>query len=202
MDDYEYRRNPGSVFGPHGNAAWQSYKQSKFEHMLVTHIMLRFRLARLRNYLLKITGTLNLPLFIEAVGDLPFDLCCSTLGQPIEKPLHYRQEAVFPNWLNRPRRLPFLIPYEEFVECYPHGKGTNVGLVFPRQGFRYGLVVHDGDPERWVPPGEGYVGMAPKKQQRRLVVQSFRGLLDQVAKVWKPRRDLFILNPDPSDAEE
>ena len=68
--------------------------------------------------------------------------------------------------------------YEEFYEQAAPTRGTrSVGLVFPRNLINRGLVIHDGDPERYA-RGPYFTYRSTCSKKFVLVVQPFASLVE------------------------
>ncbi len=59
--------------------------------------------------------------------------------------LHADTRAMLPALLTKFSRAPFVEPYRNFYrERHALAHGRAIGLIFPRKGLRYGLVMHNG----------------------------------------------------------
>ena len=124
----------------------------------------------------------------------PMFLWSTTLGKPCEKPVHLQPDYIFPRWFTKFTKLPVFKEYRGWQEQFAEHIGKQpFGLIFPRKGFQYGLVLHNGDMGRFAPLGEGYYIYATKgRKHQTYVVQTFKSLLDRVeGNGWKPSRDLL-----------
>lgn len=131
---------------------------------------------------------LTFRLFNEAFPTFPVFLGASRLGGV---KLHEDPKSSLPEWFNHFDRTPFFKAYEEFYEQAAPAAGTRaVGLVFPRNRVRGGLVIHDGGLDDYFVHGTvvTYTG-GTKEKPFRLHVQPFNSLVDAIhhrGHGWKP----------------
>jgi hypothetical protein len=95
-------------------------------------------------------------------------------------PIHRDPHAVHPMWFKSFRSLPFVKLYEERLESWCDSKQDRpLGMVFPRKGFLQGLIIHNGDWERFVSPHSScHVFKGGKKHMMNLIVQPYIGFID------------------------
>lgn len=108
--------------------------------------------------------------------------------------LHTDPRAMLPALFKEFGQAPFVTAYEEFYEAAAErAHGRAVGLVFPRKGFKNGLVIYAADKLTEIPLGERetvltYAG-GTKKDRHWLVVRSYQRLLEAVHNAghgWRP----------------
>ncbi len=119
----------------------------------------------------------DLPILIP---DLQFKLVAEPLaGEPA---IHRDSRCVHPAWFKNFGSLPFVTRYgEKLVEH--KDPDTPLGMVFPRKGFSQGMIIHNGDFERCVPPGSGchihLTGGGKSKASITLLVQPYLVFIDR-----------------------
>ena len=100
------------------------------------------------------------------------------------EPLHRHSGAIHPMWFKSFRNLPFISFYEDAL----HVAGSEglsdtdgfrpFGLVFPRKGFRDGLILHNGDWEAFTADNSSFHLF--KGKDFTLLVQPYAAFLDHV----------------------
>jgi hypothetical protein len=181
--------NPFHILKSRSKEDWQSDAETAYEHTMVKRALALLKLtaeskamsARTRN----VAGRSNLKFadFNSMVPNFPVTLGCSKMFD-LEAPLHRNEKAIHPFWFKTFMHLPFIPYYEEFWDSL--GLDTKlkpVAMAFPRKGFRYGLIVHNGDLEKFVAPNSSchlYLGGGRKPQT--LIVQPFDGFLEYLVK--------------------
>ena len=122
--------------------------------------------------------SLTFSMFHEHV-DLPIRLGFDALAGVI--PLHRDQKAVLPNWYKHFLNLSFVKAYDQAFEGLRVKNETPFGLIFPRKGFAQGMIVHNGDMEKFVPPRTScHFYRGGSKYKMNLVVQPYVVLVDQL----------------------
>lgn len=85
--------------------------------------------------------------------------------------------------------VPFVIAYGQLYQTsLGEASGRKLGLVFPRHGFRDGMVIHNDESEQFWTHGLCQVFKDPKSE-RRLYVQPFSSLLAAIydgGRGWRP----------------
>jgi len=109
--------------------------------------------------------------------------------------LHLEPTAMLPALFKAFGAAPFVQFYDQFYEANAERAGDRpVGLVFPRKGFKNGLVVYAADDPQIIPFCEReafftYVG-GKKKDQHWVLVRSFQKVLEAVhngGHGWRPQ---------------
>jgi len=180
------KRNPFSILNEGSIDAVREREAQEWESRLVLFTMTRAGLGdRKRDFVREHRDRTSQPFvsfraFNEEFSTFPVWLGGDKLqGIP---PLHQYNKAVFPVWLKTFLRLPFIPAYEELHASL--GKLANVkpvALVFPRKGFRQGLVVHNGDFHTFVPPQSScHVYHGGGRKPVDLIVQPYAGFVDHI----------------------
>ena len=132
--------------------------------------------------------------FEEVYPSFPIVLGASRLGGV---QLHLDQKAMIPALFKAFGAAPFMTAYEQFYETAAKRAGSRpVGLVFPRKGFKNGLVVYAADDPQILPFCEreaffAYAG-GSKKDRHWIIMRSFQKLLEAVhngGHGWRPDAD-------------
>ena len=193
-----FKNNPFNLLRATSQDAVALQASAAYEHQAVLRTLKLTGLEPYRRDLLRAAAQhfgearLTFLQFHAAFPDFPLRLACNNMKH-LPKPLHLLQEAIFPVWLKAFSQLPIIKPYEAFfdsVEIEEQGHRP-IGLIFYRRGFPDGLILHNGDPFKFVPPRAGcvlYRGAGGKKAMN-LVVQRYSGLLQQLYAAghgWKP----------------
>jgi len=197
--------NPFHALKKQSVEAWKADTENKFESSHVHHTFQRLKLDVEERALRKELKEQDLELltfraFNSRFPTFPIALSCSRNMAYTDRkgnvvaargPLHTLAEAVHPQWFKKFMSLPFMYAYREIWDSMVTERAFRpLGMVFPRKGFQQGLIVHNGDVEKFVPAGSSchlYVGGGDKKMS--LVVQPFTGLLDHIhdkGNGWKP----------------
>jgi hypothetical protein len=98
-------------------------------------------------------------------------------------PIHRDPKSIHPMWFKAFLGLPFVQQYEDKFETLiiRVGKNKPIGMVFPRKGFSQGLIIHNGDWERFVAPQAGcHFFKGGKKHAMNLIVQPYIGFIDHI----------------------
>ena len=102
------------------------------------------------------------------------------------EPLHRHSGAIHPMWFKSFRNLPFISFYEDFIHTTASlASFTNSvalrprGMVFPRKGFRDGLILHNGDWESFTADNSSF-HLFKGKDGFTLLVQPYVAFLDHV----------------------
>lgn len=103
--------------------------------------------------------------------------------------LHTDPRAVLPALFRDFARVPFVVAYDALVEQRAGDDDRPLGLVFPRKGFRKGMIIHDGaglDPAVSRGLVLTYQGRDPR---HRLFVQPYQTFLEGLyrkGRGWRP----------------
>lgn len=109
--------------------------------------------------------------------------------------LHLESGAMIPALFKTFGAAPFVTAYDRFYEATAERAGDRpVGLIFPRKGFKNGLVIYAADDLQVIPLGEReafftYVG-GKKKDRHWMLVRSFQKVLEAVhngGHGWRPQ---------------
>ena len=103
------------------------------------------------------------------------------------KPLHRNTEAIHPMWFKSFRNLPFISFYEDQLVAADRHDPRPLGLVFPRKGFRDGLILHNGDWEAFSSENSS-CHLFKGKGGFTLMVQPYAAFLDHIRDglAWAP----------------
>jgi len=151
--------------------------KASWEHSRVMHIVQVMGYKNLVSDLKRVSqGSLfTLGDFVQVCDDFPVYLFAETLkGSP---PIHRDNRSVHPIWFKSFTSVPFVKVYIERSKTFPTDRP--VGMLFPRRGFQQGMIIHDGDPERFLPPGSSchlYRGDGGTT----MIVQPFTGFLNHL----------------------
>lgn len=197
MSKDPYAGNPFNRIKSRDQDTFRREQECRWEGERVAATLNRLHLGQqakvLRQRAVELIGTAQLTfrIFNYVYPTFPITLGCSRLSH-LPKPLHLLQEAIFPAWFKNFRNLPIIDPFEEFYEGLGDERTLRpVGMIFPRNGFKQGLIVHTGSPDQFVPPRSGYFCYhgGDRKHPLDLVVQPYIGLLDHIynrGHGWKP----------------
>lgn len=124
-------------------------------------------------------GKLNFELLRQSLPQFPVALAAATFRDRL--PLHRDPLAVHPFWFKSFRSLPFVAKYIELTKLRRSQTSCRLypplfGVVFPRRGFREGLIVHNGDWSAFVPAGVG-AHLFKLSESETLVVQPYSAFL-------------------------
>lgn len=174
-----------------------------FEEGKVTYLLKAFKLhvrnasRVLREAQENATGTPNLTLsaFNSVFPSFPMYLGASRLGG-IQ--LHLENSAMIPAMFKTFGATPFVSAFDAFYEVSEDRSGGRpVGMVFPRKGFKNGLIIYATDDLKVLPFGEreGYFAYVSgkKKAQQWLLVRSFQKTIEAIhngGHGWRPDSDL------------
>lgn len=166
-------------------------EEARWEEALVKHLVRQFNLgAGVRRKLAKIwydrhrAHALKLTAFNDVFSTFPFLLGASRLGG---KHVHRDIDAAEPARFKAFSQVSFVEAYREFYDdCYHPEDLRKLGLVFPRKGFKHGMIIHNDDTEVFWTSGLCWVYKSKKGE--RLYVQPFNDVLNQVKKsrTWRP----------------
>jgi len=139
---------------------------------------LKLNVACLRHMKRDSFGNLSFETFNDYFAGFPMILGASAL--PELPALHRNEKAIHPLWFKSFTSLPFIKFYEDLLHRYGTRDSDHpVGLVFPRKGFRDGMILHNGHLDTYV--GErGSCHLFRGKQDRRLIVQPYSAFLDRI----------------------
>lgn len=170
---------------------------AEYEARLVSFLLKKFHIERVERHLRKRdslaggNGDLKFSLFCDEYRSFPILLSANPLNGVT---LHTDPRAFLPALFKSFDKTPFVMAYEElFEDIADKADGRAVGLVFPRKGIRYGLVIHNGDDlDRRVFRGMvmTYYG-GTKKRKFNLYVQPFQNLIEALHNEghgWRPDR--------------
>jgi hypothetical protein len=129
-------------------------------------------------------AALKFSVFNDTFPDFPFLLGTTRLG---EKAVHKDPKATEPSRFKVFRCVPFVEAYRDFYQqnYHPHGL-RKLGLVFPRRGFKYGMIIHNDNSETYWSSGLCWVYKS--KHGDKLYVQPFSQLLKSIkdCRLWRP----------------
>jgi hypothetical protein len=154
-----------------------SVTSAAWEHARIMHLIQVTGYKTLLSELKQIaaTSTYTFDDFNQVCNDFPFVLFADTFkGQP---PIHRDNRSVHPMWFKSFTVLPLVKKYLEKHKSFSGKKP--VGMVFPRKGFQQGLILHNGDPDKFVPSGSG-CHLYKAEDGSTMVVQSFTGFLNHL----------------------
>jgi hypothetical protein len=164
----------------------EKFEQSDFqlkqwESSRVEWTLRRLKLERQRKEILSesVGGKYTFAEFNRVV-DFPMYLAAEPMiGTP---PIHRDPHSIHPMWFKSFCSLPFVKLYEEKLEAWFSGKRDRpLGMVFPRKGFLHGLILHNGDLERFIAPQSScHVFKGGKKHMMNLIVQPYTGFIDNL----------------------
>lgn len=134
---------------------------------------------------------LTLRAFNDEFESFPLLLGASRLGG---LQLHLEQAAFIPALFKAFGRAPFVTAYERFYEAAEgRAGGRPVGLVFPRKGFKNGMVVYAADTLDAIPVGQREAVLVytagTKKHRQYVLVRSFQRTLEAIhagGHGWRP----------------
>lgn len=158
----------------------------QYEERLVRFVVTQLKLgtaamkqlsARRRN--LDGSGYLLLADFNELFPDFPIVLGADRL-EGIR--LHLEPRAFLPSLFKAFDKAPFVAAYEAFwAAAASRAQGRALGLIFPRKGFRHGLIIHNGGlDEYWIRGMVMVYQGGTEQKQERLYVQSFAPLVESI----------------------
>jgi hypothetical protein len=162
--------------------------EGRLETGLVRHTLKRLSLRaerRLRDHWQAEHGEryLKFASFNDVFPTFPFLLGSTRLDIHV----HKDPKSTEPSRFKKFSRVPFVQAYEEFhADMVAEAATRSVALVFPRRGFKYGLVIHNDDSETYWERGLCWVF---KGEKHRLYVQPYANLLDAIYKNghgWRP----------------
>ena len=94
---------------------------------------------------------------------------------------------MLPRWFENFRGLPFVAPFHDFITAVgPSSDLKPSGLVFPRKGFRQGLVIYNGDLNEYRIKGGEFVF---ENEEETYHVRPFSAVVDAIynsGRGWKP----------------
>lgn len=102
------------------------------------------------------------------------------------EPLHRNAGAIHPMWFKSFQNLPFMPFFEDAAQRMTTG-ARPFGLVFPRKGFREGLIIHNGDWEAFTADRSSF-HLFKAHEDLNLLVQPYAAFLDHVRDgiAWTP----------------
>ena len=202
MSDSPYANNPFHALRGQDMDAMRAETAAGYEHARVVFTLKRLGLPEVVKPMMRrarerlAESRLTFAQFDAQFPSFPVHLECDNLSRTAEKGPHQldlRNDAVLPVWFKIFRKLPFMAIYEPYYDAArKKGEERPIALVFPRRGFRDGLVVHDGDLETFVPPKSSchlYRG-----NRLTIVVQPYISFLDHIYQHghgWKPDEGSF-----------
>lgn len=134
---------------------------------------------------------LTLRAFNDTYPTFPLVMGASRLGGV---QLHLEKRAMLPALFKEFGQAPFVTAYETFYEANAgRANGRKLGLIFPRKGFKNGLIIYAADGLADIPLCEReavftYVG-GTKKERHLLLVRSFQRVLEAIHNQghgWRP----------------
>lgn len=173
-----------------------------FEEGKVAYVMKVFKMnvrlvgKTLRDDEADVTGNSDLTFraFDTVFPTFPIYLGASRLGGV---QLHLEQSAMLPALFKSFGAAPFVEAYDAFYEsAATRVTGRPVGLIFPRKGFKNGLVVYAADDPQVLPLCERETVLTyasgKRKDRHWIMVRSFQKLLEAIhngGHGWRPDRD-------------
>lgn len=154
-----------------------SVTNASWEHARITHLIQVMGFKTLASELKKVSaGSLfKFDDFNDSCSDFPMVLFAYTLnGNP---PIHRDNRSVHPMWFKSFTGLPLVKVYLERLKQF--SKRKPVGMVFPRKGFQQGMILHNGDHDKFVPTGSG-CHLYKAEDGTTMVVQPFTGFLNHL----------------------
>jgi hypothetical protein len=120
-------------------------------------------------------GVLRFSAFNNVYPYFPIVLGSTRLDEPIHRCKHSIEPARYKKFT----KVPFVVAYQDFFsERFVKGDLRSIGLVFPRRGFKHGLVIHNDDSETSWTQGSCWVYKTNKGV--RLYVQPYLQLLNGI----------------------
>lgn len=169
-----------------------------FEEGKVQNLLKQFKISKdavreIREFAADATGhpDLTFAAFNRRFESFPLLLGASRLDGV---QLHLAQTAMIPALFKTFGKAPFVDVFDAFYETnQPRANGRPVGMVFPRKGFKQGMVIYATDDPKEIPLCEretmlAYVSGKGKKQHW-LVVRSYQKLLEALhngGHGWRP----------------
>jgi hypothetical protein len=156
----------------------------KWETARVTYTINRLKLGAHIAGQLRSSGSSNMTFeaFNERFPSFPVILTGTSL--PGVTAIHRNTSAVHPMWFKSFCNLPFVKFYEDELQRYgtetSDTGGRPLGMVFPRKGFRDGLIVHNGDWQTFSPSNSSCHLFKGKNRHSTLLVQPYAAFLDHV----------------------
>jgi hypothetical protein len=161
------------------------YNQTRFESSIINHILTKCGLGRHRSALLSESHSfgerlLTAAAFNDYFPQFPVLLGCSRL----EVHVHKDPASTEPSRFKQFHKVPFVDTYYSVVESMGDAAShAPVGLVFPRKGFRYGMIMHNDDSEQGWFEGLCWVFKIPDSAAK-LYVQPLDQWLDAIGTRW------------------
>jgi hypothetical protein len=164
----------------------------KYETTLVKHALARLHLMQRKNELYEAWARhhdvrrLTFAGLNHVFPTFPLLLGCNKLQG--YKPIHKDRGAREASRFQRFNSVSFVKEFNEFHKQVVDEAGVrNVGMVFPRKGFRYGMIIYHDDHEKYFQNGLCWVYKA--KNGTRTYVQPFTAVLDSIhanGRGWRP----------------
>jgi len=104
------------------------------------------------------------------------------LGTKYIAKLHRDESCTLVSLLGNFRQARFVRAFEDFADRVPDYDNRSIGLVFPRQGYQRGLILHMGH-DFWMPKTTRLVfSFGSEDKRRSLVLEPFGQLVTFIAK--------------------
>jgi hypothetical protein len=165
--------------------------ESRWEEAVVKHTLQRLGIdANVRRKMAEIWHrekgifALKFSVFNDMFSTFPYLFGTTRLDG---KHVHQDPKATEPSRFKKFAQVSFVEAYREFYQdVYNEADLRKVGMIFPRKGFKYGMVIHNDDTETFWSSGLCWVYKA--KQGDRLYVQPFSSLLENIkaSHIWRP----------------
>jgi hypothetical protein len=132
---------------------------------------------------------LTFSVFNDTFPTYPLRLSSSRLDG---KELHKERTAALPRWFEHFRGLPFVAPFHAFLSSIGESSDLKpTGLVFPRKGFRQGLIIYNGDLNEYRIKGGEFVFETSLSDSRTMTyhVRPFSAVVEGIyngGRGWKP----------------
>lgn len=151
------------------------------ESRLVLWTLKRLSLERLKLNFLNNTGNENQLSFTE-FNRIVYDFPVALAFAPAPKvEMHLDPKSIQPHWFTAFLSLPIVKQYENsYSFLTEQGAVTNkpIGLIFKRKGIPDGLIIHNGDWDRFAAVNSGCYLYRGKQQN--LLVQTYRSFIDNI----------------------
>lgn len=163
---------------------YKGISSASWEHARVLHLLQVLNLKPVTNEIKQVSSDslFTFDVFNELVSDFPVYLFAEALkSQP---PIHRDDRSVHPLWFKSFKTLPFVKLYTERLKTMRVKIKRPVGMVFPRKGFQQGMILHNGDHEKFVPLNSS-CHLYKAEDGNTMVVQPFTGFLEHVRTFFK-----------------
>lgn len=165
-------------------------QERSFETSVVDYMLKAFNMSAYRKQMKELHDFeyLSFSAF-EQVCRFPFKLW--TNGLTDLKPIYRDSKSVHPLWFKSFRKIPFVMLFEQRLEeLLEEDSGFSAfGMIFPRKGFRNGMIIHTGHWEEYVGYSSGcHVYKGKEDLGINYVVQPYQAFITNIAKqnLWSP----------------